>query len=190
MPRGDAAAGKEKSDSQRCIECHGADAQRNVQTEGSAGTIAKLAGQAPEYMVKQIRDFRSGERKHDFMAIMARSIDDEDAADIAAYFGAQPVMQGDGAGGSAAARELYLRGDPARRIAACIECHGEGGKGKAIGGVKSPVIGGQALRYLEKQLLEWRSGERRNSPDGAMNRVTQSLTEREIEALASYLAGL
>jgi cytochrome c553 len=141
--------------------------------------------------VKQLRNFRSGERRHDFMAMMARSIDDVDTADIAAYFASLPLMRGDGSGDTLTGRALYSRGDPTRGITACVECHGGVGKGRAIdGGVSLPAIGGQDARYLAKQLTEWRSGERRNSPDGAMNRVTKALTDDEIRALANYLAGL
>lgn len=57
-------------------------------------------------------------------------------------------------------------------------------------GASSPVIGGQEANYLERQLTAWRSGERRSSPDGTMNRATRALTDHEIQALANYLAGL
>lgn len=85
MPRpGDAALGQGKADAERCIECHGADGQGQGHSNGPEGKFARLAGQQAAYIVKQIQDFRSGARKHDQMAIMARSITDEDAADIAA----------------------------------------------------------------------------------------------------------
>jgi cytochrome c553 len=189
-PRSDALAGKEKSDSQRCIECHSTDPRLSGPDNGTGGKFAKLTGQAPDHIMKQIRNFRSGERRHDFMAMMARSIDDADAADIAAYFASLPVMRGDGSGDASPARALYLRGDSSRGIAACVECYGDAGKGKTVASVSTPVIGGQDERYLDKQLTEWRSGERRNSPDGAMNRVSKALTDDEIRTLASYLAGL
>ena len=182
-PHGNALAGKDKADSERCIECHTTDPRLSGPDNGTGGRFAKLAGQAPDYLVKQLRNFRSGERRHDFMAMMARSIDDADAADIAAYFASLPLMRGDGSPAAPRAREVYA--------AACVECHGDAGKGsKTAAGLKAPVIGGQDQRYLEQQLNEWRSGERRNSPDGAMNRVTKTLTDDEIRTLASYLAGL
>src|SRR2546430_1342452 len=86
---GDAVAGKLKSETERCQECHGVDGN------GVDGKFARLAGQYPEYIVKQIRNFRTGARKHDFMSMMAKSIDDLDLADIAAYFSSQQKMKGD-----------------------------------------------------------------------------------------------
>jgi cytochrome c553 len=180
-PGGDARLGQDKAESERCTECHSNEAVAAASKKGSEGKFPRLAGQAPEYLLKQLRNFRSGERQHDFMAIMARNLDDADAADIAAYFGSLPAMQGDGSGNTPAARELYAQ--------TCMACHGEAGKGQAAAGVKPPVIGGQEWRYLDKQLRDWRSAERRNSADGAMNRVTRSLTDSEIQALADYLAG-
>jgi cytochrome c553 len=178
---GDARSGEGKAESERCTECHSNEAVAAASKRGSEGKFPRLAGQSREYLMKQLRDFRSGVRKHDFMAIMARNLDDADAADITAYFSGLPPMQGDGSGDTPAARALYAT--------ACTACHGEAGKGQAVAGVTAPVIGGQEWRYLEKQLLEWRSGERSNSVDGAMNRAARALTESEIQMLASYLAG-
>lgn len=186
--RGDAVAGLLKSESERCQECHGVDGQGAGHSNSTEGKFAKLAGQRPEYLVKQIQDFRSGARMHDFMAIMARSLDDADLVDIAAYFAAQSRMQGDGTGATPVAQRLYAEGDATRGITACASCHGEQGKG--LPGNPAPLIGGQEWRYLDTQLRAWRSGERRNSDGGVMNQVTRSLTEAEVQALVDYLAGL
>jgi len=187
-PRGNAVVGKEKSEAERCQECHGPQGQGSLSEP--EGKFAKLAGQHPDYIVKQVRDFRSGARRNDVMAIMARSIDDADLADIAAYFAAQERMRGEGAGGNAQARQLFAQGDAARGISACATCHGEHGQGRSAGKERYPVIGGQDARYLEKQLVDWRAGERRNSPGTVMNQVAKSLTDLEIKALAGYIAGL
>jgi cytochrome c553 len=151
-----------------------------------------LAGQQPAYILKQIQDFRSGARRHDQMAIMARSVSDEDVRDIAAYFASQKPMRGEGVAQSEwvqQARALFVQGDASRGIAACATCHGDQGEGRPAM-PEVPRIGGQEWRYLDKQLREWRSGERRNAPDGVMNRVTRALRDEEIEALASYLSGI
>ncbi|MGC3944555.1 MAG: c-type cytochrome [Chryseolinea sp.] len=183
--QGNAALGKEKAESERCVECHGVDGN-GVSAEGK---FAKLAGQYPDYILKQIRDFRSGARKHDQMAIMARSVEDDDVRDIAAYFSGLPRMNGQGGELHELGKDLFEKGDAARGVLACATCHGDKGKGVA-GQALGPVIGGQEWRYLDKQLRDWRAGERRNSADGVMNKVTNALTDKEIEALADYLSGI
>lgn len=185
---GDARLGQDKAESERCLECHSPDPQ-DTATSGPEARFAKLTGQAPDYMLKQIRDFRSGARRHDFMSMMARSLDDADAADIVAFFASRPAMKGDGSGDNDTGRRLYIQGDPQRGIPACIGCHGEAGKGQVVDGVRLPLLGGQQARYLDQQLRAWRNGERRNSAGGTMNLFTKALTDPEIEALASYLAG-
>jgi cytochrome c553 len=173
---GNVDAGRIKSESERCQECHGADGNGN----GQDGKFARLAGQYPAYIVKQLQDFRSGARKHDTMMIMARSLDEPDLADIAAYYGGLPAMRGEATPSDTQTAQ--------RLFAACAACHGAQGKG--IGNAAFPVIGGQDVKYLRNQLLAWRSGERRNSPGGAMNDATRSLTDAEIDVLAHYLSGL
>lgn len=187
--QGDAVLGREKADSERCIECHGIEGQGQGHSNGPEGKFARLAGQSVAYFLKQIQDFRSGARKHDQMAIMARSINDEDAADIAAYFSALPAMKGDARDVSQVGRHLYERGDASRGVVACASCHGLDGRGSADQPLM-PRIAGQEWRYLDKQLRDWRSGERRNSAGQLMNAVTRGLTDAEIEALATHLSGL
>lgn len=173
---GDVAAGRIKSESERCQECHGADGNGN----GLDGKFARLAGQYPAYIVKQLQDFRSGARKHDLMMIMAKSLEEADLADIAAYYGGLPAMRGEAA---------HADTETAQRLfAACAACHGAQGKGN--GDAAFPVIGGQDPTYLRNQLLAWRSGERRNSPGGAMNDAAKGLTNAEIDVLAHYLSGI
>jgi cytochrome c553 len=187
---GDAQAGKFKSEDSRCQECHGADGNGQGPAVGGAGKFAKLAGQYPDYITKQIRDFRSGERKHDFMLIMAKSIDETDSADIAAYFASQVKMHGDGKGDNAIGKNLFSNGDAARNILPCSSCHGVEGRGIDAPQQTIPVIGGQERQYLKVQLEAWRNGERHNSDGGVMNIFSKALTDSEIEALSDYISGL
>lgn len=189
---GNAVLGNEKADSERCMECHGEDGQGAAHANGVEGKFAKLAGQHPDYVLKQIRDFRSGARKHDQMAIMARSVSDEDVRDIAAYFSGLPAMKPDGSARGeslAKGKALFEQGDAARGVTACASCHGAKGEG-TTGQTLIPLLGGQEWRYLDKQLRDWRSGDRKNAPDGVMNQVTKGLTDNDIEALATYLSGM
>jgi cytochrome c553 len=184
-PPGDPVAGREKADAERCLECHGVAGEGQGFSNGSEGKFPNLNGQHPDYIIKQVQDFRNGKRKSDFMRMIASSVSDADLADIAAYFAAQPAMSSGATPNRAAAHQLFVNGDPARKLPACASCHGEGGKGTVGVG---PVIGGQGLRYLEQQLQDWRNGSRSNSAGGIMNQLTAPLTEAEIEALARYVS--
>jgi cytochrome c553 len=189
--KGDPVAGQVKAESERCLECHGSAGEGQGFSNGTDGKFARLAGQYPEYIIKQMEDFRAGKRKNDFMTMMANSIDNTDLADIAAYFASQKKMQPDSeiAGDSTVGKNLFINGDAARNVVACVSCHGVDGRGIA-GSSANPVIGGQGLAYLESQLFDWRSGARSNSVGGVMNMVTKSLTDEEIRSLAKYTAGL
>jgi cytochrome c553 len=190
LAQGDAQAGFAKSDEERCQECHGADGNGDMgDGVGNVGKFPKLAGQRIEYLMKQLRDFRSGARNNDQMAIMAKSVTEADLLDIAAYFSSLPTMRGDGNGNDAkhqGIRALYAQGDPARNLSPCQGCHGEAGKGGADPG--APIIGGQHVRYLQKQLLEWRAAARKNSPGDVMSQTAAALTDAEIEAFSDYLS--
>ncbi|RTL33573.1 MAG: c-type cytochrome [Burkholderiales bacterium] len=190
LPSGNPVLGKEKAESERCFECHGENGQGVVQgSNGIENKFAKLAGQLPTYILKQIQDFRSGARKHDQMAIVARNVSDDDVRDIAAYFAALPRMSGQDGDLHQLGKELFEQGDAARGVLACVSCHGDKGKGLASQPL-APLIGGQEWHYLDRQLRDWRASERRNSQDGSMNKVTRELTDKEIEALADYLTGI
>lgn len=181
---GDPVQGKIKIKSENCQECHG---EFGV---GLSFAVPKLAGQYADYIVKQLRNFKSGERKHPVMNVMAEGLTDDDRLDIAAYYASNKTMQGEGEADIQVAKTLFNRGDMARNILPCKSCHGETGKGKYSVTGCYPVIGGQYMIYLREQLRNWRSGERINSPGGVMNIIAKSLSDTEIEALANYLSGL
>lgn len=181
---GNAIAGKALSENERCQECHGAD--------GNSGDarIPKHAGQYADYLIKQLRNFQSGERKYQIMNVMVEDLTETDIADIAAYFASQKQMQGIPKGDYPAASSLFVEGDKNRNIQACSSCHGQNGKGRSADNTVFPVIGGQHEIYLRAQLIKWKLGERTNSADGVMNKIAKSLTDQEIEELANYISGL
>jgi cytochrome c553 len=182
--RGDAEMGRQLSNSERCQECHGSD--------GNSGDprIPNHAGQYASYLIKQLRNFQSGERQHETMSVMAEGLSEQDMSNIAAYFASQDVMHGDSSTIDLAAKALFIQGDAARGIKACANCHGENGKGRVADNITYPVIGGQRSVYLRSQLVSWKLGERTNSPDDVMNKMAQALTDEEIVALANYISGL
>lgn len=184
---GDPVAGKAKADEWRCIECHGRDG--NGGNNDPEAKIAKLAGQDPLYLIKQFRDFRAGTRKNDYMEMVAKNVEDADLVDIAAFFAGQNgplnTAHTSATDTNPLARELFNSGDKARNIVACASCHGAiAPPGKPV----FPRIRGQAHGYLERQLFDWRSGERHNDLERFMNLEAKSLSDAEIEALAQYLS--
>ena len=180
--QGNPAIGKQLSDSERCQECHGAN--------GVSGDlrIPHHAGQWAGYLVKQLQDFQSGRRSHEVMNTMAADLSERDMVDIAAYFASQPAVSWQGSG-NPRGQSLYGAGDWARNLAPCAQCHGEQGQGRFVDNVFYPRLAGQRRVYLRTQLVNWRLGERHNSPDGVMNEIAKRLREDEIDALVDYLSG-
>lgn len=174
--------GKEKAIAHNCFECHGEDG-----ISISSG-YPNLAGQYPEYIIKQIQNFKNGERKAPFMNNIAAVIDDQDMIDIAIYFSNRKINKEKNSLENKVAKDLYFNGDKTRNIIACGLCHGDHGQGIRSLEQAYPMIGGQQMYYLREQLLNWRSGTRSNSPDRIMNKVSQALTEEEIEALSHFIS--
>lgn len=179
--RGDPVAGKDKS--LLCQGCHG---EQGISIEG---LIPSLAGQYGKYISKELRNYQSGERSHQIMNAMAATINDDDLDDISAFFASQPKMKGNGAVNEIG-KKLFLRGDLSRTVLACFTCHGVNGKGLTPNTPMFPVIGGQQKDYLRLQLLNFKNGDRTNSPNGIMITIAKKLTEAELDALASYVSGL
>lgn len=192
LPKGDALAGKGKSDDERCQECHGHDGNANDIEDGvgNIGKFPRLAGQHADYIVKQFLEFRSGKRNNETMAVMAKGVAMADLVDIAAYFASQKPMSGDGQGNNPVGKNLFLNGDRGRGILPCVGCHIDAVKDGTPGAPENPRIAGQHRRYLQKQLIEWRAGERHNSAGGVMNAMAKGLTDAEIDALANYISSL
>lgn len=186
---GDADAGKTKAAT--CAACHGANGI------GASDTYPNLAGQHSDYIVKQLKAFKNGDRKDPLMAPMAAPLSEQDMADIAAYFAALPS---DGAsqdaGGSdagtaiaapvayvpnpAAGKSLYELGDASRSIGACIGCHGSEGNSDVL---IYPNLSNQHPEYIAKQLLNFKNKSRVNY---AMNQFAGAMTEDDIADMAAY----
>jgi cytochrome c553 len=184
---GDAAAGKEKAAT--CSACHGADGNSAVPT------FPKLAGQGAKYLLKQMKDIRDGARPVPTMAGQVDNMSDQDLADIAAFYAAQPATGGQADPDLLALGEkVYRGGILERNVAACTACHSPNGKGNAPAGF--PALAGQHAEYTAAQLRAYRQGYedpagRTNDGDSKIMRTTAfGLSDLEIEAVASYVAGL
>lgn len=179
---GNADAGKAKA-STVCMACHGTDGNAPI------AMYPKLAGQHADYLVKQLKDFKSGARKDPIMAGMAAALSEQDMLDLGAYYQSQQVTDGTTPENVVAiAKPLYQGGDMERNIAACIACHGPRGNGSGL--AKFPKIASQNADYIANQLKKFRSGERANDPSGMMVDTAKKLTDAEIDALSKYLGGL
>jgi cytochrome c553 len=88
------------------------------------------------------------------------------------------------------AKGLFENGDAGRGLPPCMGCHGTKGQGMATDGEAYPTLAGQRLSYLRDQLTHWKSGERANSPGEVMNRIAETLSDVEIDALAKYISRL
>lgn len=164
-----------------CAACHGAD--------GNSGAPAnpKLAQQHPEYLVKQLQEFKSGKRANAVMQGFAATLSDADMKNIAYWVTAKKAKPGFAKDKELVAlgERIYRGGIADRQIAACAGCHSPNGAGIPK---QYPRLAGQHGEYAELQLSAFRSGERKNSQP--MLDVAAKMNDREIKAVADYMAGL
>ena len=164
-----------------CAACHGAD--------GNSGTPVnpKLAQQHPEYLVKQLQEFKSGVRKNAIMQGFASQLSDADMKNIAFWATTQKSKPGFAKDKELVAlgERIYRGGIADRQISACAGCHSPNGAGNPV---QYPRLGGQHADYTAAQLTGFRDGVRKNNLQ--MTQVAAKLNDREILALADYIAGL
>lgn len=176
----DAAQGEAKFTAV-CVACHGAG--------GNSGIPAnpKLAQQHPEYIVKQLQDFKAGKRKSAVMQPFASQLSDADMRNIAAYVSSNKAKEGFARDKAQVAmgEKIYRGGIADRQIAACQGCHSPNGAGIPA---QYPRLSGQNAEYTAAQLTAFREGGRTNSPQ--MTQIAAKLNDREIRAVADYIAGL
>lgn len=186
IPDGNAAAGEKNT--VVCGACHGADGN-------GMSPFPKLAGQGMKYLYKQLVDIRDGARVIPTMAGQLDGKSDQDLADLAAYYAAQSRTVGQTDPELLElGRKVYRAGVASRGVAACTACHSPTGQGNAPAGY--PALSGQHAQYIADQLRAYRQGYedpagRTNDGDTKIMRtVAFGLSDKEIEAVASYAAGL
>ncbi len=164
-----------------CVACHAADGNSMIPAN------PKLAQQHPEYLVKQLQEYKSGKRNNAIMKGFASALSDEDMTNIAFWLASQKGTPGFATDKDTVAlgERIYRGGIPDRQIAACAACHSPNGAGLPI---QYPRLSGQHAEYTATQLNQFRSGERANN--AAMTGVAAKLNDREIKAVADYIAGL
>jgi cytochrome c553 len=173
---------------QVCAACHAVDGNSQIAVN------PKLAGQIPEYLYKQLTNFKAAagkkaERDTPVMAGMVASLSPEDIRNLAAYYAGQTAKPGAAKSKDLVAlgQKIYRGGIVGKGVAACASCHGPNGAGMPA---QYPRLAGQHAEYLEAQLKAFRTGERANDPNNTMRGVAGKLSDREIQGVSDYIAGL
>lgn len=183
----DAAAGDalyNNGDSARgitaCVGCHGANGN------SGSGTWPKLSGQNGTYIYNQLSHFKSGERANAVMMGMSMPLTDADMRNIGSYLEKQPHKTGTAKNKETIelGQSIYRGGIASKNVPACAGCHGPAGSGIPV---QYPRIGGQWTEYTNTQLMNFRAGDRKNIQ---MNMIAGKLSDKEMLAVADYIAGL
>ncbi|MCX8087145.1 MAG: cytochrome c4 [Rhodocyclaceae bacterium] len=166
---------------ERCALCHG------LEGESASAVYPRLAAQHPDYLQKQLKDFRDGRRKSDTMSEMAKDLKDDEIALLARYFASKPAgaRQPGDADLAAVGKYIFHKGNSLSGVAPCASCHGPKGYGTA----QLPRLAGQHPSYVETQLKEFTKRERTND-NAIMHTIASKLTELEIRAVSVYIGAL
>lgn len=164
-----------------CMACHGADGNSAIAAN------PKLSQQHPEYLIKQLQEFKSGKRKSAIMQGFASTMSDDDMRNVAYWVTSKPAKPGFAKDKELVAlgERIYRGGIADHQIASCAGCHSPNGAGLPA---QYPRLSGQHADYTVTQLNMFRDGSRANSPQ--MNQVAAKLNDKEIKAVADYIAGL
>lgn len=170
-----------------CVACHGADGNSPVLP--GVPVNPKLASQHPDYLYKQLTNFKSGERMNPIMMGMAAALSPEDMKNLAAYFGGQKLVPAPSVDKALVAQgeNIYRGGIAAMGVPACSGCHGPAGSGIPA---MFPRLAGQYGEYIETQLKTFRNGERANDPGKMMQMVAMKMSDKDMKAVAEYISGL
>jgi cytochrome c553 len=179
-PKADLAKG-EATFAAVCAGCHGADGN------SPAPTYPKLAQQHPEYLVKQLQEFKSGKRANPIMSGFATALSDDDMKNVAYFITTKKSAAGASTDKTLVSlgERIYRGGIADRQIPACAGCHSPNGSGIPA---QYPRLAGQWGDYVAAQLVAFRDGVRGNSLQ--MTQVAAKMNDKEIKAVADYIAGL
>jgi cytochrome c553 len=167
-----------------CVACHGQSGNDSL-----LPNVPKLGGQGEKYLLKQLEEIKSGVRAVPLMSGMLNALNEQDLADVAAYYASLEAPLGAVVPEQRELGEkLWRAGHAGLGVPACSACHAPDGKGNAPAGY--PSLSGQDTAYTELQLKSFRAGERGNDDAAVMRTIAERLSDSEIAALASYAAGL
>ena len=170
-----------------CAACHNPDGNSQLAAN------PKLAGQIPEYIYKQLKDFKGADgtpsRVNATMNAMVAALSDDDMKNVAHFYGSQTLQPAVATNGEliGMGQKIWRAGDASKGLPACAGCHGPAGAGLPA---QFPRVAGQFAEYTEAQLKAFRLGERANDPARMMQMIAVKMTDQEIKAVADYAAGL
>jgi len=170
-----------------CAACHGKQGEGLTKAE----YYPRLAGKPAGYLFNQLVAFRDARRGSPIMNYLVAHLGDDYLLEIARYYEALkpaypppvPAPQDVLARG----RELATRGDPARKLPACVSCHGE-----RLSGVQPAIPGlvGLSGHYVASQMGAWRIGLRRAAEPDCMREIASALSVEDTAAISAFLATL
>lgn len=179
---GNIQAGQAKAASV-CVACHGLDGN-SVNPEWPS-----IAGQHAQYIVKQVKAFRAGQRNNPLMSPIAMTLTEQEVEDVAAYYATQkPKGQEADKSKVALGEQIYRGGLAANKVPACMACHGPNGRGNPASSY--PSIRGQYATQISMQLQNYKKGDRKTDQNEMMRTIAAKLNDAQIAAVASYIQGL
>lgn len=166
-----------------CVGCH-------APGEAPAAPIfPSLSGQHAEYLIKQLKDYKTGRRLSPIMVPPLSTVQGRDIVALAEFFSRQPPVAAHASENGALAergRDIYHNGVPSAGVANCAGCHAADGAGSG----RFPRLAGLAPAYVEQQLADFKAGTRDNDPARVMRVVAGRLSDDDIKAVAEYIVGL
>jgi cytochrome c553 len=162
---GDAQAGRKLAT--QCRTCHG------IEGHAKMPIVPHIGGENPAYIEHQLTAFRDGQRVHEMMSVVAKSLSDQAIADLAAWYSAQEPVATLGPGQ-----------DPANAPEACIACHGADGIAQIE---DAPNLAGETVMYIDTQLKAFRTGKRTHE---VMSPIATEMTNDEIRAVAEWYSSV
>lgn len=165
-----------------CVSCHAADGNSPLDVN------PKLAGLQTEYLRKQLLDYKAKRRRSDIMEAMVEALSAEDIASLAAHFSAQPSRPGVVRKPELLelGKKVYADGNEITGVPSCSGCHYPDGGGTA----RFPRLAGQHAAYTLRQLKDFKEAKRENDRGLVMQSLALRMTDKEIEAVAEYIAGM
>ena len=180
---GDKAAGEKKS--VMCIGCHGIPLYQASFPE--IHKVPMIAGQNAKYIAAALAAYKKGDRKHSSMRGIAATLNEQDMADLAAYYETQPK---DAVPLAAKAAQPSARVAELMKKANCTSCHGEN-YSKPIDG-SYPKLAGQHADYLYVALKAYQTegNPQIGRAHAVMSGMAKLYTHAELKDMAKYIGSL